>query len=171
MRDYMPRDGDEGYGGEPSFSLDMQFVRSVLGILLVVAGGTAALWICMTIFGIFDDPQKIEIFNQIIPLGQEIREFRIDEKSVVLPRGVFTFLAYFLGVLLLAVAARVALGLISSGIKLLQPSLQKLEMRIGEQFQQMETKMADGMEKLGNSMVDGVLKLQEKAGELFDQQK
>jgi hypothetical protein len=168
MRDYMPREREEQYGGEPMFSLDMQFFKNVLGIILIIAGGMFAFWICMTIYSIFDEPQKIEIFNQIIPPGPEVREVRIEGKEFVLPSGMFKFMAYFIGVLLLAVAARIAIGLISSGVRLLQPAIQKLEMKIASHFQKMETNIATGMDKLESNMAEGVGRLQGKIEELLE---
>jgi hypothetical protein len=148
MHDYMPREQEERYGGEPMLRLDMRFFRNVLSIILIAAGGLLALWICMTIFEIFDKPSSIEIFNQIIPPGPDVREISIEGKELVLPSGVFTFMAYFIGVFLLAVAARIAIGLISAGVRLLQPSIQNLQMKIDSQFRMMEAKMISGMQKL-----------------------
>ena len=168
MRDYMPGEREEQYGGEPMLGLGMQFFKNVLGMVLIAAGCILAFWICMTIYNIFDEPRKMEIFNQIAPLSPEMREISIEGKKVVLPLGAFKFIAYFIGVILLSIAARIALGLISSGIKLLQPTIQKLEMKIASHFQQMETKIATGMEKLGSDAAEGAGRLQGKVEELLE---
>ena len=167
MRDYMPEDQQERYGREPMLRLDMQLFKNILAIILIVAGGMVALWICTTIFNIFDDPQEIEIFNQIIPPGPAVREFIIEGKEFILPSGIFTFMAYFISIFLLSIAARIAIGLISAGVKLLQSTIQNLQMKIDSHFQRMETNIATGMEKLGSDAAAGADRLQGKVEELL----
>ena len=73
---------------------DLKAAKNFAGFVLLILGALLALWICVNIYTIFTNPQKIEVFRQIIPADPAAKEFAIDGKMVSLPYGLLVFLAY-----------------------------------------------------------------------------
>jgi len=154
MPDYMP---ENQYGERPEADANIRIAKNILGIVLIIAGCLLAYWVCAKIFMIFDDPQKLEIFSQIVPLDPEQRALEIEGQKIILPLGLFKFMAYGIGAFLLMIAASIAIGLITGGVNLLQPGIQKLETKLMARFATMETKSAMRFDDLKN-------KIEEKGG-------
>ena len=57
-------------------------------------------------------------------------------------------MSYGIGAFLLAILGRMAIGLISGGVKLLQPSAKKLEARLTANSKNLEKQLIKGFEKM-----------------------
>lgn len=118
-------------------------LRTFIGLILVVAGVGIGFWTILNIFTIFSDPTQLEVFRQIVPDDPEIREMDFEGKKITLPAGLFHGIAYGVGSFLLFVAAILAGGLISGGVSLLQPSVQKLQNKIISRLDGLKKQLAE----------------------------
>jgi hypothetical protein len=105
-------------------------LRVAVGLVLIATGVLICLWAFASAYKVFTDPQKVEVFQTIVPRNPEFRTLDIDGEKVQLPLGLFNFMGYAIGCLLLFIAGSIGGGLISGGVKLLQPGFFRLEKRI-----------------------------------------
>jgi hypothetical protein len=121
------------YGGQ-EFYEPYSGLKKLIGLILIVGGVIIALWAIVNVYKIFTNPQEIEVFSRIIPDSPEIRKLDIGGTKVILPEGLFLFMAYSIGCFLLFIAASIATALITGGVNLLQSSFLKLETRITKEM-------------------------------------
>ena len=144
MATYEP---EEQYGGAGN-GTNFRTVRNIVGLMLILTGAFMALWICMNVYEMFTSPQKIEIFKQIVPADPGMRELDVDGKKILLPQGIFVFLAYGIGILLLMVGAAIANGLLTGGVNLLQSSFRRFETKMAGKFEGLKSKVDEMKETL-----------------------
>ncbi|MCK4526940.1 hypothetical protein KAW18_06180 [candidate division WOR-3 bacterium] len=116
-------------------------LKFLIAIILITAGIIIALWTITKVYKIFTNPQEIEVFKQIVPDKPEMRELDIAGQKVILPAGIFLFMAYGIGCLLLLVASGIATGLITGGVNLLQSNFQKLETKVITEIENLKVKI------------------------------
>jgi len=116
-------------------------LRNFIGIALIVIGVIIAAWVIINVYSIVTNPYHLEVFKQIIPDRDEIRELDINGKKVVLPKGVFHFMSYLIGIFLFSLAVSIAVTLIKGGVDLLMSSFQKLELKITKEIGSLKRKI------------------------------
>ncbi len=105
-------------------------LRTATGLLLISIGVLVALWAFMNVYKVFTNPDEIEVFRKIVPQSSELRELDIEGDKIVLPVGLFSFMAYSIGCLLLLIAGMIGGAFITGGVNLLQPAVMKLDRRM-----------------------------------------
>jgi cytochrome c biogenesis protein CcdA len=133
----------EGQYSRPEVYESGKGFRDFIGIILIVVGVVIALLAVINVYKIFTNPQGIEVFKQIIPDNPETRELDIGGEKVILPKGIFLFMAYSIGCLLLFIAASIATALITSGVNLLQSNFHRLEQKINKEISSLKSKMEE----------------------------
>jgi hypothetical protein len=138
------------HGGQHSADRDDLFRRLRVGAALVLLGiGIAmALWAFGGAYRIFTEPQRIEVFQAIVPENPDLRTLEIDGEEIVLPEGLFKFMAYVIGCLLLLIAGSIGGGFISGGVNLLQSNIARLESRMTKKVEGLGAKLEDIAERL-----------------------
>lgn len=116
-------------------------IRTAIGLVLIVAGATMAFWVFVNAYRIFTNPQEIELFREIVPDNPQLRELDIDGKKVILPLGLFNFMAYTLGCLVLVIAGTVGGAFITGGVNILQSNILRFERRLNKRFENLRQKM------------------------------
>ncbi len=91
---------------------------TLAGSLLIALGLLTALWAASTVFSIINDPQKISVFNEIIPDNPEVREIIVQNTRIILPEILFYSMAYGVFILLLFVMTAIAKLFITNGVTL-----------------------------------------------------
>lgn len=133
---YQQTQRDDGFGA----------VRKVLGFLLLAVGVVVAGWICLTIYRILSDPEKVAFFYEFLPENPGMREMEIEGKMILLPPGAFTLFAYAIGAFLLFIGAKIASAFIAGGVRLLQPDLRLFEKRTNRSFDGLVSRL-DGLKQ------------------------
>jgi len=123
-------------------------LRISIGLVLIAAGVGMCLWAFAGAYKIFTDPQEIEVFQTIVPRNAELRMLDIDGEKVELPLGIFNFMGYVIGCLLLFIAGSIGGGFISGGVNLLQPSAGKVERKVKREVDGLKARLTDMAEKL-----------------------
>lgn len=116
-------------------------LRNFIGLILIVVGAIIAIWVIFNVYKMITNPYHLEVFKHIIPDRDEIRELDIDGKKVVLPKGIFHFMSYLIGIFLLSLAVSIAVALIKGGVDLLMSSFQRLELKMTKEFSKLKTKI------------------------------
>ena len=129
----------------------LRLLRIGAGLVLLAIGVTMALWAFVGAYRILTEPSNIEIFQTIVPESPELRTLDIDGKKIVLPEGLFRFMAYVIGCLLLLIAGSIGGGFISGGVNLLQFSFARLERQIKREVEGLSAKM-EGVARRLNSL-------------------
>lgn len=95
-------------------------VKIFLGVCLVVAGLLVFSWVFLTVYRIFNDPQKIAVFTEIFPGDAESSTLEIDGDEILIPRGLMNFMAYLVAIFLLLIALNLGGQILSKGMWLMQ---------------------------------------------------
>jgi hypothetical protein len=118
-------------GREPSQSEEFYGkLRTATGLLLIGIGVLIALWAFVNVYRVFTNPDEMAVFGKIVPQSPELRELDIEGDKIVLPVGLFSFMAYFIGCLLLLIAGMIGGAFITGGVGLLQPAVMRLDRRM-----------------------------------------
>ncbi|MBN1619635.1 hypothetical protein JW890_02830 [candidate division WOR-3 bacterium] len=95
-------------------------IKIFLGVCLVVAGLLVYSWVFLSVYRIFNDPQKIAVFTEIFPGDAESATLDIDGDEIIIPQGLMNFMAYLVAIFLLLIALNMGGQVISRGMLLIQ---------------------------------------------------
>jgi len=118
-------------------------LRIIVGLVLIVVGSLMAIWAFTNVYRIFTNPQQLEVFKRIVPDNPEMRVLDIEGREVVLPEGLFHFLAYVVGCLLLIIAGTIGGAIITGGANLMRFDIQRLERGFSKKIEGLKEKMEE----------------------------
>lgn len=118
-------------------------LRFAIGFILIAIGVIVALWAFSSAYRMFTNPEEIEVFQRIVPETPELRSLDIEGERVLLPLGLFSFMAYVIGCFLLLVAGSIGGAFITGGVRLLQPSVARLERILRREIEGLGARIED----------------------------
>jgi len=141
---------------ERCFMLEQQYgfhegmgYRSVLGLLLLIAGAGIAIWVFVNVYQVYNAPSKLARFQWLAPegLGATMKyegkevEFKIPEE----------FLVYGLPIGLLLISGGIASILLRAGVRLLNSDLRRKSKRHGIFKNRLNAKIDDLQQDMGGN--------------------
>lgn len=107
------------------FSLRCALV-SLLGILLLAGGTAAGLYVFFAVLSVVHEGSEPALVRHLVEVAAERpADVTVTDQTIRFSEGIVQLVAYPVVALLYMVAAGIALGLLRSGISLLQPELGK----------------------------------------------
>ncbi len=101
----------------------LQQLKTIAGIVLLTLGVSGAIWIAHGIITLGTAPEDVPLINMFLTFDTEARTIVTASGNIELPTGLYFAVAFFLYILVLAIAAGVTKVLITSGAHLLQHEL------------------------------------------------
>jgi hypothetical protein len=130
---------EEEFGAEKNVEKTVG-IKECLGFFLVICGVSIALWVFMSVYGLFTKPEKLVPFQKLVSSNLETIISHAEKKDmkIVIPSEI---LSYFVPLILLMISVSVAGVLVTGGIRLLDSDVQRLSRRIATMGSKLTTKI------------------------------
>jgi hypothetical protein len=115
--------------------------KGYVGLCLIGLGVFVAMWVFSNVYSMIRNPEEITSFQNLVSERLESTwTFDGERMKVVIPRE---FMAYFVPIVLLAIAVSVASILIAGGVKVLHGDFQAMTVKFRALRSGLERKMDD----------------------------
>ena len=130
------------FNDESASRINTKQIRTIAGVSLIIFGCLVALWVLLSIYGIFTAPDDYTILQKFSSMDENIETTGTPRDTMQILPGFFGIAGYGIVIIMLGISMGIANILLRTGSNLLQSDFKALVKQLGEELARLPRKLS-----------------------------